>query len=219
MSLRRRALLALGASAAVAGIAIAVDPSLARGLGVRGIVVTSLGGLAVLQGLRVMRSRRNTDVETAEPVDAESTPTMPTPGDRFDDAVSSLSGFGRPGHVDARERIRDRLHEAALATIERRYDCTRAEAVALLRAGEWTDDPEMATFFVDAGTAADGGSDVDASVVETDAAAIADRGPGGQSRLSRLRSRLAGEYVFTRRARRAAETIAAHANVLPEEDR
>jgi hypothetical protein len=147
-----------------------------------------VGVLALLQGLRVARARRHSDIEQAALPDPEAIRRMDTPGEDFDDQLLALgSGRGR-GTVRKRETVRSRLEDAALTAIAARENCSRERARERLEDGTWTDDPYAAAFF-------------------------SDRVEHSPSWREWLRRSLRAETPFQRRARRAAAAIADLAGV------
>jgi hypothetical protein len=179
----RRALLAFGVGTGLAGLALAVFPGLAAGMGADRLFVLFVGVVAGVQAVLDLRARGRTRLRQAETGDPEAVFAPPRPGADVDAALSA-TGRGRDrysrGH---REEVRDRVWAAAVEALSRREDCSRDEAEVLLDRGAWTDDPYAAAFF---------GASVDADL------------PLGV----RLRDALSPETRFSRRARHAIDELA-----------
>lgn len=142
----RRALTALGVVVAVIGLFAFVDPTLAGAIFANEFYVSVIGLIALLQAGRVVRDARRSPVDYAETGDPELVEGVPTPGDGFDEALESthdVHSFQGMGEVE------DRLEQIGPAVLERRLDCSPAEANERLEAGSWTDDPLAAAFFSD----------------------------------------------------------------------
>lgn len=149
--MNRRSLFAgLGVAVAGLGAAMVVAPDLAADVGRGQALVTLVGLLAVVQGLRAASARRGTEVGGAETGDPEIPPPLPSPGDDFDDRLATVRTYN-PRTTTSRRDVRERLERAAVAALVRRERCSRAAAREMLRLGTWTDDPVAAQFFAEAG--------------------------------------------------------------------
>lgn len=145
MSRLSRVATALGAAAAVVGLAIAGGAAV-PGLSFGYLFVTLVGALALLQGARYADDRRHTPVRTAETGDPEVRQRLPTPGDEFDaDAFPDTGGV----RYNTRRRLRERLRDAAVETLVVRGECPPDAAKERVAAGTWTDDPVAADFLGD----------------------------------------------------------------------
>lgn len=190
MTLRRLALptgvvaLGLGAVALVEPGLIPLDPDR--------FVVSLVGVLALVQALRVARSRYRDTVDEADTPDPERPVATPTPGDELETAATEFLGRQRAFHY--RTRIEDGLRTAARTVLTRYGPYSDAEARALLETGAWTDDPYAAGFL----------GDVDAP---------------SPSLRSRIRGVLGDESSFQRSARRTVDEIAAKAGSTPSSTR
>ncbi|WP_276300204.1 DUF308 domain-containing protein [Halorussus lipolyticus] len=177
-----------GIVAVAVGLLFVFQPGLASAIGTGYAAVTMIGLLALIQGIRVVRSRQATDLRAAETPDVETVESMPTPGDEFDETVAELRSGPRRVLIRERADLRDALEEAALTAVADRENCSRDEAADLLDAGTWTDDPHAATFL--------GGSDAPSPPL-----------------LDRMKIAASGESPFQFRIRRTADAVARAAGV------
>lgn len=179
----RRALLAFGVGTGLAGLALAVFPAMAAGVGADRLFVLFVGVVAGAQAVFDLRARGRTRFRQAETGDPEAAFAPPRPGADVDAALSVTErGFDRYSQ-ERRDEVRDRVRAAAIDVLSRRGDCSREEARAMLDTGAWTDDPYAAAFF---------GADVDADLPLS----------------VRVRDALSPESRFTRRARHAIAELA-----------
>lgn len=184
----------VGGGAALAGLAVAVEPSLARGVSATETMVAFVAAFALLAGATLVRRRLATERDRADLPERETTPDQPVPGDEFDAALRELSPRRDRANDASRSQLRERLEAAALAVLSRE-GYSRDRAFDALDAGEWTDDPVAAAFFSAEGTAATAD---DRSLAE------------------RLRESVRGPTTFDERARRAALAIAKRAEETDE---
>lgn len=182
MSRSRTALVAVAVAALAYGVAAAYRPDLAGLLVVTEWYVPVLGGLAVLLGYRSIQRRRRTEIRGVETADPEVVAPVDAPGAAFDRRVEAATSYRRTT-IQTRQRVQDRLAEAAITAVQRHLDCSREVATDRLEAGTWTDDPFAAAFL--------GGPDVPDPPL-----------------LARLRHALRAESAFQRDARRTADAIA-----------
>lgn len=182
MSRARTALVAVAIAALAYGVATAFEPGLAGLLVVNEFYVPLLGGLAIVLGYRVAQRRRRTEIRGVETADPEIVAPVDAPGVSFDRRVAKATGYRRTT-VETRQRVHDRLQDAAVAVVQRRFDCSRGAAIDRIEAGTWTDDPFAAAFL--------GGPDAPSPPL-----------------VARLRHALRTESSFQRDARRTADAIA-----------
>lgn len=182
MSRAGNALVAVAVVALTYGVAAAYEPDLAGLLVVTEWYVPLLGVLAVLLGYRSVQRRRRTEIRGVETADPEVVTPVEAPGAGFDRRVAAASSYRRTT-IQARQRVKERLADAAIAAIQRRQDCSHEAAADRLDAGTWTDDPFAAAFL--------GGPDVPEPPL-----------------VARLRHALRAESAFQRDARRTADAIA-----------
>lgn len=142
----RRVLITLGVAIALAGIAMVADPGIAAIVSADQVAVVVVGILILIQGVRVVRTRRKTTITEAETPDPESAMALPTPGDDFDEQLAPYRRASRR-QPNNRGRIYERLEEAAITAISWRRDCSRDEAIQQLRDGSWTEDRSAVAFF------------------------------------------------------------------------
>jgi len=141
-----RALTALGAVLAVAGLAVFLVPSLGGAAAVGQFYVGAVGVIALLQGGRYARDAWRSPLVGADTGDPELVSGVPTPGDDFDEALAATFEVHS---LEGRKEVEERLDPVARAVLERRRDWSAAEAERRLAAGDWTDDPLAAAFFSD----------------------------------------------------------------------
>lgn len=169
----------IGVVLGVVGLVALAFPALTARLPANDVLVTALGALLAIGGLREVRRRHRTELGYATTPDAEEAVELPTPGDEFDRRLDELSGLLY--RARERQRIREEVVEVAVATLQRRYEYTAAEAKTALREGTWTDDPFAAAFFTG-------------------------RSPP-TGRLTRVRELLGAGTAFQHRARRAVDEL------------
>jgi hypothetical protein len=153
----RRLLVAIGLVSVALGAAMIVDPSLTGYLSLENSAVLAVGAVTLLQGLRVARARYASELDAAETPDPETEQDLSVPGETFDDLLESVDPIqlravqtGRHrerARADPAERLETRLEAAAVATITRKWGCSRERAREALETGEWTDDRAAAAFF------------------------------------------------------------------------
>lgn len=142
---------ALGALAVLLGLAMVYVRSLAGAISPQWALLILVGVLAVIQGLRLVQSRRRTELQETETDDPERRYEAPTPGDDVQESLALARRWSRAGRT-TRSKLRDRLHEAAVTGVMDEFGCSREEAARRVRAGDWTDDPVAAAFLGDAVT-------------------------------------------------------------------
>lgn len=139
MSRLRSLLVAVGVGASLLGLATTIEPGLATIIVATNVFVPILGFLALFQGYRMLQRRKGTEIRATETPDLEISAATDAPGASFDRQLAAAAGYRR-STLERRDRIRRRLREVATATIQRRMDCSREEALAQLDDGTWTDD-------------------------------------------------------------------------------
>jgi len=108
------------------------------------IVVSGVGGLVLLQAVRVIQARRHEDRDEAVTPDPELPSATPPPGE---DLESELERF-----LDARQiyyrqtRLREGLREAAVTVLSQYDSQSTTEAEEAVETGTWTDDMYAAAF-------------------------------------------------------------------------
>ena len=110
--------------------------------------VTLVGALAIAQGLRAVSQRRGVDYVATETGDPEQRYQVATPGDEFDEQVTSAVGWSLRSVSEQRD-VRNRLHQAAVDALVTHEQCSVAEAEGHIEAGTWTDDALAAGFLSD----------------------------------------------------------------------
>lgn len=139
-------LTAVGVAAVALGVLMVVEPGLAAAIAADYTAVVLIGALALVQGLRVARARRATELRGAETPDVETVRSVPTPGDGFDDRVAGLRSGPRRAVLRGRADVRETLTDAAIAAVADRDHCSREAARERIEDGTWTDDPFAASY-------------------------------------------------------------------------
>lgn len=119
------------------GVAAALDPS--------AVVVTLIGALAVVQGVRYANERRGRDRRIADPGEPERRELATVPGADLDERIARVADASRGGYASRRE-LRERVRTVAVAAVARDRNCSTAAAERAVEAGTWTDDPIAAAF-------------------------------------------------------------------------
>jgi len=176
---------AVGAAAAVAGLAVALEPSVAAGFSPTYVAVTLVGGFALLQAAGAALARFRGERRQADPPEVERRRAFPTPGAEFDERLASLPR--RIGRSADRQRtaLRTELREVTEETLVRYGGLTPEEAVERIETGTWTEDVRAVSFFAP-------GAD------------------GGIPLTERVRGVLGTERAFARRARAVVGALAAY---------
>lgn len=143
----RRVLAVVGVLAALGGLAV-VATGVVGPFPLTSEFALATGVLAAIQGLRYGLDRRHATVTATEVEDPEERLSARTPGDDIDDALARISGRSWYA-TERRERVRERVHEAAVDALVTREGMARDSAAASLAAGEWTDDRVAAAFLSD----------------------------------------------------------------------
>lgn len=108
------------------------------------ILVWGVGGLVVLQALRVVQDRRDSDLDEAVTPDPELPITSPSPGEDLETVLEQFLDT-RDAYL-YRSRLRDGLRSAAVAVLTRYGGYTEADAEVALETGTWTDDRFAAAY-------------------------------------------------------------------------
>lgn len=186
MSRWRWVAIAVGVALVSWGLAVAVAPRLAGGIALTPGLLGVVAVVALLGGAGAVRARLRTDEADIDLPTPESTITHPTPGAGFDDDIAALAPGRQLEGARERRAVRDRLDELAVAVLVREGTSEHV-ARERLAEGTWTDDPYAAAFFAEARA-----SDVPLE--------------------ERLRAAFSSEPSSRRRARHAADALAAIAN-------
>lgn len=140
-----RPLVALGVAAIAVGFVAAVDRGVASALDPSETVVTLIGALGVVQGLRYANSRRRRRREAAAPGDPERRVPAAVPGTGLDERIEQATGPGIGGHR-ARRRVRERVRDLVVATVAHERNVSVEAAERLVETGDWTSDATAAAF-------------------------------------------------------------------------
>jgi len=186
----RRLSLAVGVLALGIGLAATLVPGFVS-LGLGRVVVSVVGGLALLQAVRVVRSRRGEPLDEATMPDPERPVETPSPGAAFETALAGLLGADRIYYHP--KRIREGLRAAAVDVLVAYGGDDESTARERLATGRWTDDAYAAAF-------------------------LAGEPPPAPSLRDRLRAAAGRESTLQRSVRRTVDAIAAVAGVEPRPD-
>lgn len=145
-----RPLAGIGVVAVVAGFLVAVETTLASTLSLSAFVITLVGVLGVLQGLRYANERRGRDRKTMNTGEPERREPATVPGVELDDDIVRAANRqyrsrGRAGR-NTQERVRERVREVVVRAVARERNGSVDRAAELVERGEWTDDPAAAAF-------------------------------------------------------------------------
>lgn len=138
----------VGAFAVLTGLLFIVQREFAASISLEWTLVLFVSGVAGVQALRFVQTRRGTSLEATETDDPERRYEAPTPGDDADEALGIAHGWSRQGRR-SRRQLKERVGEAAATAIMDAVGCSRAEAIRRIESGEWTDDPVAAWFLSD----------------------------------------------------------------------
>ena len=144
---RRRLASILGVAVLGLGLVAMFDPELVA-FAPGPLLVWGIGGLILLQALRVARDRWRSGPDRAVTADPELPAATPPPGEDVD---AVLEGFiDTRGTAFHRGRAREGLRSVAAAVLTRYGTYSESEAEAALDAGRWTDDRSAAAFLGEA---------------------------------------------------------------------
>lgn len=143
-----RRLAAAGAVVVLFGFAVAFQRGLAGFFDPSYAVVTLVGALALVQGLRYTAGRRRVDLLAVDFGEPERRFELPAPGDDLDRRLRASAGFSS-GRSSYRTRILDELRAVAAETLVARGDCDPREARKRVAEGTWTDDEVAAALLAD----------------------------------------------------------------------
>jgi len=102
------------------------------------ILLSVVGGVVLLQALRVILGRRRADRDEAVTPDPERPISTAPPGEELEDELERFLGAKRL--YFPRARLREGLREAAVTVLTQYGSYSRDEAVEAVEAGTWTDD-------------------------------------------------------------------------------
>lgn len=144
--LAKRALLIVGTVTIVLGILSVFTDAVAGFFPDTEVLLFLAAIMALSLGVWVFRERYKGGIRQTLVPDVELPISTPAPGDDVDRTLRRLTQY-RQGTVEYRNRIQERLGEAAVAVIRQRHGCTRERAVAMLEDGSWTENETAAAFF------------------------------------------------------------------------
>ena len=140
-----RPLAVVGVVAVAAGFLVVFDAGLAAAFDLSTFVVTLIGVVGVLQGIRYVNARRGRERASVTLGEPERREPATVPGADLDGEIRRAAGDRRRRHR-TRERIRGRVRSVAVRTVARRHNRSHERAETLVETGEWTDDPTAAAF-------------------------------------------------------------------------
>lgn len=147
MTALRSFVASLGIASAALGVVVIIFPDTAGALGLPRLGVVLFGTLALVEAVRSLVTRRRTEINGADPPDPEVRLDTGNPGDEFDQQVVTIGRLRSPRWSGGEpERLRGRIHAAALAAVEHRWRLSPEAAHERIEAGEWTDDSAAAWF-------------------------------------------------------------------------
>ena len=141
-----RPLVVAGVVAVAVGFLAALDRGVAAAISPSSVVVTLIGVLGVVQGVRYANARRERRRLATDPGEPERRAQAAVPGADLDERIATVVSPA-PGSYRQRRNLRDRVREVAVAAVERERNCSREAAAAALDDGDWTDDRVAAAFF------------------------------------------------------------------------
>lgn len=155
------------------------------------VLVTVVGLVALLQGFRIVQSRRRQQRQQVRTPDPEVLVTAPPPGGDLNEV---LAEFSEPHRLHYRRtRVQEGLRAAAIAVLTNYGSCSEREAEEQIESGTWTDNTYAAAFL---GTPTH-----------------------GPSLPVRLRVMIRGESRFTRNVRHTVDAIIDRADLPPRSTR
>ncbi|VTT87300.1 Vng0222c [Halorubrum sp. DM2] len=141
-----RFLVVAGVVAVAVGLLAALDRGVAAAISPTATVVTLIGVLGVVQGIRYANARRDRRRLPTDPGEPERRAPAAVPGADLDERIARVASPGPGGYRDRRD-LRGRVRGVAIETVARDRDCPREAAEAAVDDGTWTDDPVAAAFF------------------------------------------------------------------------
>ncbi|WP_434522856.1 DUF7269 family protein [Halorubrum sp. AS12] len=141
-----RPLVVAGVLAVAVGLLAALDRGVAAAISPTSTVVTLIGVLGVVQGIRYANARRDRRRLPTDPGEPERREPAGVPGAALDERIARVASPGPGGYRDRRD-LRDRVREVAVDAVARDRNCSREAAEATVGDGTWTDDPVAAAFF------------------------------------------------------------------------
>jgi len=175
----RRLLVPVGVLAAAVGGAFTLRPGLVPDLPLTTLFVLGVWAVGLAgAGLAVLGRLTDRGSGTGRLPTAGERPDYPVPGDTLAGRVVAVGASERD--AAERDRLRDRIRDAAVAVLARSAGLTDADALARVGAGDWTDDAEAAALFSGGDGRHDHVETGFASRVERAATAVADRFESGR---------------------------------------
>ncbi|WP_244629356.1 hypothetical protein [Halorubrum sp. PV6] len=137
-----------GVVAVAVGFVAVVNRSIAAAIDPSATVVTLVGVLAVVQGVRYATERRGRDRRIAALGEPERRTPATVPGTDLDEQIAQATNASIGRH-STRRTLRERVRRVAVAAVARTRNCPTAAAERVVATGAWTDDPAAVAFFDD----------------------------------------------------------------------
>jgi uncharacterized repeat protein (TIGR01451 family) len=148
---RRQLLLPVGVLATGAGVVLTLRPGLVPSPWLTSGFVLGVWVVGLLgAGVAVLGRLTGDEGETGRLPTAGERPAYRVPGDGLADRTAAVGASDR--HAAERDRIRDRLRDAAVAVLARREGIGETDAADSVDAGDWTDDADAAALFAGTGS-------------------------------------------------------------------
>lgn len=136
----------VGVLAVAVGLLAALDRGIASAISPGSAVVTLIGVLGAVQGVRYANARRERRRLLTDPGEPERRAPAAVPGSDLDERIARVVSPAPGGYRDRRD-LRDRVREVAVDAVARDRNCSREAAATAVDDGTWTDDPAAAAFF------------------------------------------------------------------------
>ncbi|QAU12857.1 hypothetical protein EKH57_09045 [Halorubrum sp. BOL3-1] len=146
-----RPLIVAGVAAVAVGLLAALDRGVAAAISPASTVVTLIGVLGVVQGVRYANARRDRRRLPTDPGEPERRAPAAVPGADLDEQIARAATPAPGGYRDRRD-LRDRVRGVAIDAVARDRNCSREAAETAVDDGTWTDD-DVAAAFLDTRTA------------------------------------------------------------------
>ena len=141
-----RPLAVVGVLAVAVGLLAALDRGIAAAISPTSAVVTLIGVLGVVQGVRYANARRDRRRLLTDPGEPERRAPAAVPGSDLDERIARVANPAPGGYRDRRD-LRDRVREVAVDAVARDRNCSPEAAATAVDDGTWSDDPVAAAFF------------------------------------------------------------------------
>ncbi|WP_424014362.1 DUF7269 family protein [Halorubrum xinjiangense] len=141
-----RPLAVAGVLAVAVGLLAALDRGIAAAISPTSAVVTLIGVLGVVQGVRYANARRDRRRLLTDPGEPERRAPAAVPGSDLNERIARVASPAPGGYRDRRD-LRDRVREVAVDAVARDRNCSQEAAATAVDDGTWTEDPAASAFF------------------------------------------------------------------------